>query len=74
MALIPSTLSALLMAAFSGQYEGTQSAEQLSAQQSLCDDLASAIDTYIKTGNVSTTVTGTAGPYPVVGSGTGAIT
>ena len=43
------------------------------ARQEFAKDLAQAIYDFIIQAQVNTTVTGTAGPYPVTGTGTGAL-
>lgn len=56
MALVPSTLSSQLYAAFSK----AQASTTPDAQNTLANDIAQAIDTFVKTATVTTQVTGTA--------------
>lgn len=76
MTLVISTLSAAILAAMNKQAAKTDPSDSpVVAQQEFADDLATAIDAYIKTGTVNTTVTGTSATGgPVAGTGSGAVT
>lgn len=55
------------------QYDGEDGHSQEKAIQKFAEDLSLAIDTYVKAGVVSTTVTGTCPQGPVTGTGKGVI-
>lgn len=75
MALVKDTLKAGILAAFKAQQK--KEADPDAALNDLADKLATAIDTYIKSGTVTTVVTGAcatpAGPGTINGSGTGSV-
>ena len=52
MTLIKGTLKASIQAAMVSQYDGTPNAEQTSSMSDFADDLASAIDAYIKSATI----------------------
>lgn len=76
MALVAKVLSAQIFAAMQKAF--SDQGDAIAAQQAFADDLANAIDAYIKSGQVTgtatTVVVGSAGPFPVAGTGTGTIT
>jgi hypothetical protein len=69
MALVKTTLETALNAAF----QKAQADKTDGAQATLCSDLATAIDTYIKTATVTTTDVTTCGAGAGTGTGTGTI-
>ena len=75
MPLVKNTLESAIFAAFKAQQNKKDNPD--GALQDLAGKLATAIDNYIKSGDVSTTVTGTcatpAGAGTITGSGTGKI-
>lgn len=72
MPLVKKVLEIQILAAFQKMSNSGKDLE--SAQRELAKDLATAIDSYIKTATVAVPpgqlVTGTAGPVPVIGSTT----
>ena len=73
MALVKSTLKQAIVAALTAQYDGTPDAEQTQGISDFAHDLATAIDAYIKTATVTTTVVGTCPAGAVTGTGTGSL-
>lgn len=75
MALVPKVLSAQILAAMQKAFNSKD--EPAAAQRQFADDLANAIDAYIKSGQVvgtaTTVVTGTCPAGPVAGNGSGSI-
>jgi len=77
MALVKQTLEAQIKLIFTElkNFDGSNGKTQNDAISKLASDLATAIDTYIKTATVTTPintiVAGSAGVIPVVGTGTG---
>jgi len=75
MALVKATLKTGLFSAFKAQQSKEDNPD--GALNDLADKLATAIESYVKSAMVSTTVSGTcatpAGPGTIVGSGTGTL-
>lgn len=75
MALVKETLKTGIVAAFMAQSEKKKNPE--AALNDLADKLATAIDAYVKSGTVSTVVTGAcatpAGAGTITGTGTGSV-
>jgi len=74
MALNKTGLKAALIAIFTSQYAGSLTTEQTQGIDNLATGLSNALDTYVKSGTINTTVTVTsvAGVTPGVGiSGSG---
>ena len=75
MALVKSVLQQAIVTAFSKQAaKQDEGSTPEQAINELAADLATAIDTYIKSGTVNTTVIGSSPSGPVTGTGAGAIT
>lgn len=75
MPLVPQTLEAAILAALEKQAaKQAEGDDPAASRQEIAKDLATAIDTYIKSGLVTTTVVGTSPAGPVTGTGTGNIT
>lgn len=75
MALLKETLKAQILAAFQKQAaKKKETDDPAKSAEELADDLASAIDAYIKTATVNTTVTGASPSGPVTGTGVGSLT
>ncbi|MGL5955403.1 MAG: hypothetical protein ACRC0X_02170 [Brevinema sp.] len=72
MALIPSTLKAELLMIFQEMNTKNEQGNPMTAEQ-YADKLSIAITNYIKTGEVNTILTGTAGMNPISGTGIGLI-
>ncbi|MDR2964039.1 MAG: hypothetical protein LBU90_10475 [Bacteroidales bacterium] len=71
MALVKTSLKTAIMAAFKAQQNKTDNPE--GALNDLADKLATAIDTYIKSGTVNVTVATTGSATAQAGTGTGNI-
>lgn len=71
MALVKDTLKAAIYAAFAEARTKTDDPE--AAMNRLADQIATAIDTFVKSGTVSTVVTGTCPAGAVNGTGTGSM-
>jgi len=71
MALVKDTLKAAIYSAFAEARTKTDNPEE--AMNTLADRIATAVDTFVKSGTVSTTVTGTCPAGAVNGTGTGSI-
>lgn len=75
MPLVPQTLEAAILAALEKQASKQSDGDDpATSRQELAADIASAIDTYIKSGTVTVTLAGTSPSGPVTGTGTGAVT
>lgn len=74
MPLVKSTLAAAILAALQATAAETDPANLSSALTTQADAIADAIDTYVKSGLVTTVVTGTLPAGPVAAVGTGALT
>lgn len=76
MALVSSVLAMQLEQAFLSALNNTE-VEPAVAAKTIANQIATAIDAYIKSATVQTTVTGTcttaAGPGAIVGTGTGTL-
>lgn len=70
MPLVKTTLESGILALLQKMKQET---DPVKAEQDFAKDLATLIDTYIKTGTVTTTVIGTSPGGPVTGTGTGSI-
>jgi hypothetical protein len=74
MALNKAGLEAAILAALTKQANKTNASDDPAvSRQELASDIATAIETFVKSGLVSTTVTGTSPSGPVTGTGTGSI-
>jgi hypothetical protein len=75
MALVKSTLKSAILNAFKAQQSKEENPD--GALDDLADKLSAAIESYVKSATVSTTVTGAcatpAGPGTITGSGTGTL-
>lgn len=75
MPLVPATLEAAILAALDKQAAKQAEGDDPAASRAeIAADLATAIDTYIKSGLVTVTLAGTSPSGPVTGTGTGAVT
>lgn len=74
MALVKETLKAAILAAFAKQAAKTAEGDSpaLAAEQ-LAEDIATAIDAFVKTGTVNSSVVGTSPSGPVTGTAVGTI-
>lgn len=75
MPLVKSALEQMILAAFEKQAGKTDEKDDpKKSREELAADLASAIDTFIKSGTVNTTITGVDGTgSPVTGTGVGSV-
>ncbi len=75
MALVKDTLKAAIVVAFAKQAAKTAQGDSPAlAAEELADDIATAIDAFVKTGTVNSTVVGSSPSGPVTGTATGTMT
>lgn len=75
MALVKETLAAAILTAFNKQAAKTAQGDSPAlAAQELADDIATAIDAFVKSGTVDSVLTASSPSGPVTGTATGSMT